>query len=411
MTVAENIAVVAGYPRPRGLISWRESHERARAILASMGSDVDPGERVAALSSADQALVAIARSLAVETDVLILDEPTASLPITDVERLFDTLQVLRSRGMGIVFVTHRLDEVLRLADRVTVIRDGRNVTTTAMVDTTLGELIYHIVGRKLSDLFGASPPPEPEPMLEAHGLRIDGIGPIDLRLDRGEILGLVGLRGAGQDAVGRALFGVTRGWTGTIRIRGEAFGSGTPAHAMRRGIGFVSGKRAEESLAASLTVRENIYPNPIVLGIPPLGFLAKRDEQRRAKRAIERVDVRPSDPERLIGLLSGGNQQKTVLARWLEADSTLLVLEEPTTGVDVGSKAEIYRLLRRYVASGRSILVVSSDFEEVAGLCHRALVLRHGQIAAEVPRTEMSVKRLAELAAGAATATAEGEVA
>ena len=220
---------------------------------------------------------------------------------------------------------------------------------------------------------------------------------------------MVGLRGAGQDAVGRALFGVTSGWTGTMRIASEEFSSGNPVEAMRRGIGFVSGKRAEESLAASLTVRENIYPNPIVLGIPPLGFLAKRDEQCRVRRAIERVDVRPSDPERLIGMLSGGNQQKAVLARWLEADSALLVLEEPTTGVDVGSKAEIYRLLRQYVANGRSILIVSSDFEEVAGLCHRALVLRHGQIAAEVSRTELSVGRLTELAAGAAADTTRGD--
>jgi ribose transport system ATP-binding protein len=411
MTVAENIAVVAGYPRPHGLISWREAHERARAILASMGSDVDPGERVASLSSADQALVAIARSLGVAADILILDEPTASLPMADVERLFHTLRILRSQGMGIVFVTHRLDEVLRLADRVTVIRDGRKVTTTAMADTTLGELIYHIVGRNLSDMFGTSPPPETEPLLEVRDLRIADIGPIDLRLHRGEILGLVGLRGAGQDAVGRALFGVTSGWTGTMRIASEELDPGDPAQAMRRGVGFVSGKRAEESLAASLTVRENIYPNPIVLGIRPLGFLAKRDEQRRVRRAIERVDVRPSDPERSIGMLSGGNQQKVVLARWLEAESTLLVLEEPTTGVDVGSKAEIYRLLRQYVANGRSILVVSSDFEEVAGFCHRALVLRHGQIVAEVPRTELSVRRLTELAAGAAGDTTDGKAA
>jgi ribose transport system ATP-binding protein len=331
--------------------------------------------------------------------------------VADVERLFETLRVLRTKGMGIVFVTHRLDEVFRLADRVTVIRDGRNVTTTSLAETTLGELIYHIVGRRLSDMFGASAPAGDERILDVRDLWIGAIGPLSLTLHRGEILGLVGLRGAGQDAVGRALFGATSGWTGSIEIEGNAVAPGDSAAAMRHGVGFVSGKRGEESLASSLTVRENIYPNPAVVGIPPLGFLAKRDEQRRTKRAIERVDVRPRDPERLIGTLSGGNQQKAVLARWLEANSGFLVLEEPTMGVDVGSKAEIYRLLRQYVADGRAILVVSSDFEEVAGLCHRALVLRHGQIAAEVSGPDLTVRRLTELAAGGLADSAAGRAA
>ena len=411
MTVAENIAVVAGYPRPRGLISWASTRERASAILARMGSTVDPEDRVAMLSSADQALVAIARALAVEADILVLDEPTASLPVADVERLFATLRVLRARGMGIVFVTHRLDEVFRLADRVTVIRDGRNVTTTPLAETTLGELIYHIVGRKLSDMFGAAAPVSEEPLLAVRDLTVGAIGPIALTLRRGEILGLVGLRGAGQDVVGRALFGAVSGWAGSIRIAGEPVVSGSPAAAMRHGVGFVSGKRGEESLASNLTVRENIYPNPVVLGIPPLGFLSRRDEQRRVQDAIARVNVRPRDPERLIATLSGGNQQKAVLARWLEADSSVLILEEPTTGVDVGSKAEIYRLLRRYVANGCAILVASSDFEEIAGLCHRTLVLRHGQITAEVAGGELTISRLTELAAGGRAERATGRVA
>ena len=410
MTVAENIAVVAGYPRRRRLISWRQTQERARGVLASMGSEVDPAERVAALSSADQALVAIARALAVESDILILDEPTASLPAADVERLFAALRVLRERGMGIVFVTHRLDEVFRLADRVTVIRDGRNVTTTAICDTNLSELVYHIVGRRLSDMFGASAPPGSEPLLDVRDLRIGGVGPIDLTLRRGEILGLVGLRGAGQDAIGRGIFGAV-GWSGAVRIAGSAAAPRDPAGAMRCGVGFVSGKRGEESLAASLTVRENIYPNPAAVGVAPLRFLSKREERRRVRDAIARVGIRPDDPERLIATLSGGNQQKTVIARWLETDRALLVLEEPTTGVDVGSKAEIYRLLRQYVARGRGVLVVSSDFEEVAGICNRALVLRRGQVAAELSGAELTIGRLTELAAGGLAGSDAGRAA
>jgi ribose transport system ATP-binding protein len=409
MTVAETIAVVSGYPRPRGLISWRETRDTAARVLAGIGSTVDPLERVAALSSADQALVAIARALVVEADILILDEPTASLPVADVERLFASLRVLRSRGMGIVFVTHRLDEVFRLADRVTVIRDGRNVTTATVASTAPHELVYHIVGRELADMFGASREPGAEPLLEVRDFRVlsGAIGPIDLTLRSGEILGLVGLRGSGQDAVGRALFGAETGWTGSVRIAGTPMAPSGPASVMRRGVGFVSGKRSEESLAGTLTVRENIYPNPRVFAIPLLGYLSKRLERRRVAHAMARVNVRPRDPERLISTLSGGNQQKAVLARWLEAGSRLLLLEEPTSGVDVGSKAEIYHLLRQLVAQGSAILLVSSDFEEVAGLCHRALVLRRGRIEAEVPGEELSVTRLTALASGAASNTPE----
>jgi ribose transport system ATP-binding protein len=407
MTVAENIAIVAGYPRPRGLISWRGAREHAVALLRSIGSDVDPDDRVATLSSADQSLVAIARATAVAADILILDEPTASLPVADVRRLFDTLRTLRARGLGIVFVTHRLDEVFQLADRVTVIRDGRNVITTRVADTNPGELIRHIVGRDLSDMFGSPAPPESASLLDVRALRVNGVGPIDLRLRSGEILGLVGLRGAGQDAVARALFGAMPDWSGDIRFDGDPIRPRDPAAAMRLGIAFVSGKRAEESIAASLTVRENVYPNPVIVGTALLGWLAKGRERRRIVDAVRRFNIRPPDPERSVGTLSGGNQQKTVLARWLEADSRLLLLEEPTSGVDVGAKAEIYALLRQHAARGRGVVLVSSDFEEIAGLCHRALVFRRGRVVAEAPREQLTVGRLTQLATGAARAPRE----
>jgi ribose transport system ATP-binding protein len=407
MTVAENIAVVAGYPRPHGLISWPRARARAADLLRSIGSEVDPDVRVATLSSADQSLVAIARALAVASDILILDEPTASLPVADVRRLFATLRALRARGLGIVFVTHRLDEVFQLADRVTVIRDGRNVATTRVVETNPGELIRLIVGRELADMFGAPPPPGSAALLETRALRADGVGPIDLRLRAGEILGLVGLRGAGQDAVARALFGIAPDWTGEAWLASEPIHPPDPASAMRLGMAFVSGRRAEESIAASLTVRENVYPNPVAYGTALLGWLSKGKERQRIAKALHRFNIRPPDPERPVGTLSGGNQQKTVLARWLEADSRLLLLEEPTSGVDVGAKAEIYALLREHAARGRGILLVSSDFEEIAGLCHRALVFRHGRAVAEAAKERLTVSQLTQLATGAASAPRE----
>jgi ribose transport system ATP-binding protein len=410
-SVAENIALVAGYPRSRGLISWRAARERAAAILASMGSTVDPDERVAALTSAERSIVAIARALAVEADVLVLDEPTASLPETDVQRLFDVLTGLRDRGMGIVFVSHRLDEVFRLADRVTVLRDGRRIVTSPVRETNPAGLVFAIVGRELTDLYTAAGAPRPEVLLELDGLCVGPVGPVSLTLRQGEIVGLVGLRGAGQDLVGRAVFGDTGDFprSGLIRLDGEALRLPGPHEAIGHGIAFVSSRRAEEGLAGSLTVRENIYANPVATGGRVLAPISPRTERSRVRAVIDRFDVRPRDPERAIGTLSGGNQQKAILARWLEARSRLFVLEEPTFGVDVGARAEIYAILARDVEAGSGVLLVSSDFEEVAGIAHRALVFRRGRIAAEVPRDALSVRRLTELATGVPVANEEEE--
>jgi ribose transport system ATP-binding protein len=378
---------------------------RAARILESMGSSMDVDERIAALTSAERSIVAIARALAVDADVLVLDEPTASLPETDVQRLFDILRGLRDVGMGIVFVSHRLDEVFRLADRVTVLRDGRNIVTTEVADTTPAQLVTSIVGREVSEMYiHAAPPGEPV-LLEIDDLHVGPVGPVSMKVHQGEILGLVGLRGAGQDLVGRAVFGDTGDFdrSGLIRIAGRIVRLQGPAEAIAAGVAFVSSRRAEEGLAGDLTVRENIYANPVPAGGSLWRRLDMRRERSRVAAVMERFDVRPRDPERAVGTLSGGNQQKTILARWLEADSRLFVLEEPTFGVDVGARAEIYTILARQVEAGAGILLVSSDFEEVAGISHRALVFRRGRIAAEVPRERLSVRHLTELATGASS--------
>jgi ribose transport system ATP-binding protein len=410
-SVAENIAIIAGYPRSKGLISWRRARDRARELLSSMGSTVDPDELVAAMTIAERSIVAIARALAVEAAILILDEPTSSLPETDVRRLFDILTRLRDRGMGIVFVSHRLDEVFRIADRVTVLRDGRRIITERVADTTPSGLVYHIVGRELSRLFVSSADPSSDVVLELEDLKVGRVGPVSLRVRRGEILGLVGLRGAGQDVVGRAVFGETGDWkrSGAVRIGGNEISINTPADAMRSGVGFVSSKRAEECVAGSLTTRENVYPNPATGGRSVLTPVRPNVERRRIRAALDRFDIRPRDPERAVGTLSGGNQQKAILARWLEIGSHLLVLEEPTFGVDIGAKAEIYSILREHAERGNAILLVSSDFEEVAGMSHRALVFRGGKVVGEVAKQELTLGRLTELASGAATGDGAGE--
>jgi ribose transport system ATP-binding protein len=292
---------------------------------------------------------------------------------------------------------------------VTVLRDGRRIHTGAVGEISPGRLVAAIVGRELSEMFMQPATPSEEVVLQLEDLTVGPVGPVSLRLRRGEILGLVGLRGAGQDLIGRTIFGQAGDFTqsGAIRVLERPLRVRTPADAMKLGVAFVSSKRSEEGVAGGLSVRENIYPNPRMQGRGVLSYLAPRAERARVRAVMDRFDVRPRDPERAVGTLSGGNQQKSILARWLEARSGLLVLEEPTFGVDVGARAEIYRILGEYVGGGSAVLLLSSDFEEVAGISNRALVFRRGRIVAEVPRDQLSVMRLTELATGAAE-VAEG---
>ncbi|MBV9750403.1 MAG: sugar ABC transporter ATP-binding protein [Acetobacteraceae bacterium] len=401
MTVAENIALIAGYPRRRGLIRWRAAEHAAERILSRMGGGVAPGARVGSLPAASKSIVAIARALSVRADLLVLDEPTAALPEADVARLLSALRRLRDEGIGIIYVTHRLDEVFRIADRVTVLRDGRRIQTGAVSETTSSALVQAIIGRRLDDLFADVPPPAPGLVLHVRDLVARHVGPVSFAVGPGEILGLVGLRGAGHDVVGRALFGDVRIDDGELVLNGAHLVPTGPQAAIARGIGFVSSKRREESVASGLAVRENLFMNPTLLGGGPLRPIGPARERTQTSRVLQRLSVRPPDTERPIVTLSGGNQQKVVVSRWMQAGSRLLVLEEPTFGVDVGSKAEIYGLLRNALANGLAVLLVSSDFEEVAGLCHRALVFDRGRVGAELRHPDLSVARLTEAASGA----------
>jgi ribose transport system ATP-binding protein len=394
MSVAENAALVAGYPRRLGLVSWRRVASEGRRVLEAMGSGIDPEAGVARLGAAERAVAAIARALAVEARLLVLDEPSAALPESDVARLFAILRRLREAGLGMVYVTHRLGEVFRLADRVTVLRDGRRVATLEVSRTGPEELVGLITGRRLSELFPPRTAPLGEPLLELDGACAGGAGPVSLAVRAGEVVALVGLRGAGHDRIGRMVFGAERRTAGSARFLGRELAGG-PRRALRCGIGFVTGRRAEEALAASLSVRENLFPRPAAWWLRPGA------ERRRAAAVLDRFDVRPRDPERVVATLSGGNQQKVVLARWMELGSRLLVLEDPTVGVDVGARAEIYATLARGLGEGRAALLVSSDFEEVAGLARRAIVFDRGRAAGELSGAELTQEGLVRLASAA----------
>jgi ribose transport system ATP-binding protein len=401
MTVAENVALLTGYGRGSGFISWKNVRQTALRALEMMGSDIDPEANVQTLSASDRSIVAIGRALAAQAELLVLDEPTAALTEHDVARLLDVLRRLRDQAVGVIYVTHRLDEVFRIADRVTVLRDGKRIATTAVSATTPKELVLMIVGRALGEVFVKAPSPGASPVLRVADLVVEEIGPVSFTVMAGEILGLVGLRGAGHDVIGRAIFADVTPAAGTFTLAGRAIQLTNPAHAMRDGIGFVSSKRAQENLAVALSVRENLYINPLATGKRFWQVLFPARERRAAADVLERFSVRPRDSESVIGTLSGGNQQKVVLARWLEAHSTLLVLEEPTIGVDVGAKADIYSVLQGALDRGTAVLLISSDFEEVAGIAHRALVFNRGNVVAQIAGQEISVRALIALASGA----------
>ena len=401
MTIAENVAIQTGYPRSwAGFISWPKVKRAAADALAIMGSDLDPDAPISSLPAAERSLVAIGRALAIKSDIVVLDEPTAALPEADVERLLETLRRLRANNIGVVYVTHRLDEVLRIADRVTVLRDGRRLATVRASETNASELVTMIVGRSMSEAFLRPAPPSERSAFSVADLVAEHVGPVSFSVAQGETLGLVGLRGAGHHTIGRAIFGQTPITAGRLMLDGERIAPSSPAEAMARGVGFVSSRRAEEGVASNLDVRENIYLNPAASGRGVLELTTRAKELGEAQAAVKRFSIKTASVEEPVATLSGGNQQKVVLARWMEAHVKLLVLEEPTIGVDVGAKADIYRLLQSSLRKGLAVLLISSDFEELERVCHRALVFSRGQVAAEIPGHALTVAALMAAASG-----------
>ncbi len=401
MTVAENICLTLGYPRRAGMVDWQASRRRAAAALEILGADIDPDVRIQSLSRTEKSLVAIARALAAEAEILVLDEPTASLPADEVVRLFTALRRLRARGVGMIYVSHRLDEVFVIADRMVVLRDGRVAGERRLTGTTPEETILLIVGREPSQVFRRPAQREGVARLVLEGMTVDAVGPVDCSLHAGEVVGFVGLRGAGQESIGRSLFGLHPITSGSAMLDGKALLASSPGQSMAVGINLVCADRAGESVMPNLTVRENLFLNPLAAGLSLFSFLAPGRENRASRELGRRVGLRPNDPNLAIELLSGGNQQKVVVGRWLHLASKIYIFEDPTAGVDVGAKAEIYRLFDVALQAGAAIIIVSTDFEEVAKVCHRALVFDRGRVVAELGAADLSVENL--LAAASAS--------
>ena len=399
MTVAESIALGSKYPTKGGFIDWRGVRTRATDALSKVAPHINAKDTVKNLSRADRSLVAIARALYDHSDVLVLDEPTASLHAHDCENLFAVLRRLRDEGTAIVYVSHRLDEIFKVTDRVIVMRDGKLVEDGSIDTFSPEKLVRAIVGGE-TKTFKLGEFTHGAPVLELKELSGPNVLPTSLSVHKGEVLGLIGLNGAGQREIGRMVAGAIHRFNGHITLNGVEV-SGSVEAAVNQGIALITSSRAEEGLFSDITLRENMFPNLRVRGYGFFKTIRVGKERALTYSYDDEFNVKPRTTELSIATLSGGNQQKVILARWLTADRTLIVLEEPTAGVDVGAKNEIYQLIHRATENGLSILLVSTDFEEVSLMAHRALVFSNGEIVKELPRHEINIESLVTYASRA----------
>ncbi|MFT7868008.1 MULTISPECIES: sugar ABC transporter ATP-binding protein [Amycolatopsis] len=389
LSVAENVCL-GREPRRLGRIQWGPMRKRAEELLARLDVHVDVSAELSTCSIAVQQLVAIARALDVDARVLVLDEPTSSLDAGEVEQLLKVVRSLRESGMAILFVSHFIDQVFAIADRMTVLRNGKLIGEYRTADITPVELVTKMIGKELQVLedLEDSGPSRAEVagapvLLAAEGLgRKGGVEPFDLAIHAGEVVGLAGLLGSGRTELARLLFGADHADSGSLKVDGEPAALRTPRAGLDHKIAFLSENRKAEGLVEELTVRENI-----VLALQASrGWarpLSRRRQDEIAEKYIKALDIRPANPEALVGNLSGGNQQKVLLARWLITEPRLLILDEPTRGIDIGAKTEIQRLVTQLSGDGMAVVFISAELEEVLRLSHRVVVLRDRKVVAE----------------------------
>ncbi|AUG75065.1 ribose transport system ATP-binding protein [Kitasatospora sp. MMS16-BH015] len=397
LTVAENL-FLQHLPRRRGLLDRRELDRRAAELLAEVGLDVHPRTKAERLGIAQLQLLEIARTLWQDCRVLILDEPTATLTPRETERLFLLLRRIAARGTAVLYISHHLAEVFELCDRMTVFRNGGYVTSKPLAETDPAEVIRLMVGRDLAQEYPAPHGGEPgAELLRVEELRPPGGHPVSFALRAGEVVGVAGLVGSGRTEAVRALFGADRAEDGRVLVKGALARIRSPRDAVRHGISLLTEDRKGQGLVLDLPLTANLTLSATHL-VSRRGLLRRREEERLAHQAVDRLQVRTPGIRQPVRTLSGGNQQKVVLGRWLLADSEVLVVDEPTRGIDVGARFEIHQQLVDLAAAGKGLLVVSSDLPELMGVCDRILVFSRGRIAGEVARPEFDSSRLLTLA-------------
>jgi rhamnose transport system ATP-binding protein len=405
LTVAENVALGLEPPGWWRRVRWRDRRRRASELLAAVGATIDPAAEARRLTMPEQQLVEIARAIGANAKVVILDEPTASLSDREVANLFRVVRDLTARGVGVVYVTHRLDELARIADRVTVLRDGECVGTRPAAEVSRAELIRMMVGREVSSLFPKVPAQVGGVVLETRnlGCRAGGVNGVSLAVRAGEILGLAGLVGAGRTELASVLFGLTPADRGEILLRGKPVRIDSPAAAAALGIAYVPEDRRRHGVILELPVAANVSL-AVLRRVSRGGLLDFAAERRLAEEYVRALGVKAESVAAEVGTLSGGNQQKVALARWLAAGPAVLILDEPTQGVDVGAKAEIHQLMGTLAARGLAVVMISSELPEVLGMSDRVAVMHGGTVVETLDRADATRERVLELALGGARA-------
>jgi len=408
LSVAENLAIGTEPGGPWRRVRGRDRAARAKRLLAEVGARVDPGAAVRGLSMADQQLVEVARAVGAGARIVVMDEPTAALSGVDSANLFRVVRGLKARGVGVIYISHRLEELPEVADRVTALRDGLAVATRPMAAVGRGELIRLMVGRELSAVFPKVAVPIGPAVLVVSGLgcRASGVSGVSLTVRAGEIVGLSGLVGAGRTELARVLFGVTPADRGLILLNGWPVVVDSPGRAVDLGIAYVPEDRRRHGLIAELPVAANLTLATL-RAVSRFGLIDRRAERSLAEESVRRLGVKTASVAEPAGNLSGGNQQKVALGRWLAAGPTVLILDEPTQGVDVGAKAEIHRLMGELAGRGMAILMISSELPEILGMSDRVVVMRGGAVVGEVGRDRATPELLLNLALGQAQSPAD----
>ncbi|MDN5568924.1 MAG: sugar ABC transporter ATP-binding protein [Paracoccus sp. (in: a-proteobacteria)] len=400
LSVAENI-FIGHAPRSRfGLLDRRAMRRQARDILHGIGADLDPSAKLRDLGIASKHLVAIARALSIDAQVVIMDEPTAALSHKEIAELYDLVETLKAQGKAILFISHKFDEIFRIADRWTVFRDGQFVGKGRMADVSEGDLVQLMVGRSVDQIYPKRPAVIGEPVLTVAGYcHPTEFNDITFTLNKGEILGFYGLVGAGRSEVMQALFGITQPSKGACRVAGQGRVLRTTAQAVDAGIVYVPEDRGRQGAVTGLPIFQNVTL-PSLSRTSKNGFLRLAQEFVLAREYTQRLDLRAASLDQDIAALSGGNQQKVVIAKWLATKPRIIILDEPTKGIDIGSKAAVHDFMSELAAQGLSVIMVSSEIPEVLGMSDRVIVMREGRIAGEFAGAAMTPQNLVRTAVG-----------
>jgi len=393
LTLAENV-FIGRQPKKGRIIDWKFAQNEAKRLFKELGVDLDPKRQARGLSIADQQVVEIAKALSMNANIILMDEPTAALSATEVERLMTVMKSLKAANKAVIFVSHRLDEVFAISDFITVMRDGATVSDNPVEKTDLQKVIKEMVGRELTEMFPKTENKIGSVVLEVNDLTNPAyFRNISFNVKKGEIVALAGLVGAGRSEVARAIFGVDKYETGSVKINGKALPAGSPVAAMKEKIALVPEDRRQQGLFMVAGVNRNISIESFT-NLVDKGLINFKRERELTNTWKEKLSIKFSNQNDPVERLSGGNQQKTVLAKWLATDPDLLIVDEPTRGIDVATKAEVHRLINQAASEGKAVLMISSELPEVLGMADRIIVMREGRQVAELSRKEATQEKV-----------------